>query len=166
MQRTTAVLVVATIAVLGVLVEGYAPWTGRPDIRVSPVDEHLAALPQPGGVLYLPMLEPGATAGALSGFRQAENVYGTTAHHRKTPNGYSGYFPPSWVKLSHEIRALPDEQTLAHLRELGVRYVVVRGWARGGAWDALLDPPRASPLKFVGRYGDDVLYSVPPATGS
>jgi hypothetical protein len=166
MQRTTAVLVVATIAVLGVLVEGYAPWTGRPDIRVSPVDEHLAALPQPGGVLYLPMLEPGATAGALSGFRQAENVYGTTAHHRKTPNGYSGYFPPSWVKLSHEMRALPDEQTLERLRQLGVRYVVVRGWARGGAWDALLDPARASPLVFVGRYGDDVLYSVPPATGS
>ena len=91
---------VATVAVIGVLVEGYAPWTGRPDIRVSAVDEKLAELTTPGGVLYLPALESGsAAAAALTGFRQAENVYGTTAHHRRTPNGYSGFFPPSWVAL-------------------------------------------------------------------
>ncbi len=58
-----AVGLVTTLAVVGVLVEGYAPWTGRPDIRVSPVDEHLAAISRPGGVLYLPALEPGATRG-------------------------------------------------------------------------------------------------------
>ena len=89
---------------------------------------------------------PAPPPAALSGFRQAENVYGTTAHHRKTPNGYSGYFPPSWVKLSKEMRALPDEQTLAHLRDLGVRYVVVRGWARGGGMGRVARP-RAAPAR-------------------
>jgi hypothetical protein len=152
---------VATIAVLGVLVEGYAPWTGRPDIRVAPVDQELARITAPGGVLYLPALEPGGTAGALSGFRQAENVYGTTAHHRITPNGYSGYFPPSWVALSKAMRELPDADALARLRALGVRYVVVRDWARGGAWDKLLDPEQAKPLRLVGRFGPDLLYEVP-----
>jgi len=157
-----ALTAVAAIAVVGVLVEGYAPWTGRPDIRIAPVDERLAALDQPGGVLYLPALEPGGTAAALSGFRQAENVYGTTAHHRVTPNGYSGYFPPSWVALSKQMRALPDAGALDRLRALGIRYVVVRDWAKGGAWDALLDPDRAQPLRLLGRYGPDLLYEVPP----
>jgi hypothetical protein len=162
---STAVGLVTALAVVGVLVEGYAPWTDRPDIRVSAVDERLAELPQRGGVLYLPALEPGASAGALSGFRQAENVYGTTAHHRDTPNGYSGYFPPSWVALSKQMRTLPGAAALDRLRALGVRYVVVRDWARGGAWDALLDPEQARPLRLVGRYGDDLLYEVPPAGG-
>ena len=160
-----AVGLVATIAVLGVLVEGYAPWTDRPDIRVAPVDQELARITTPGGVLYLPALEPGSTAGALSGFRQAENVYGTTAHHRITPNGYSGYFPPSWVELSKDMRQLPDDAALARLRALGVRYVVVRDWARGGAWDTLLDPEQAKPLKLMGRFGPDLLYEVPTANG-
>jgi hypothetical protein len=160
--------VLATVAVVGVLVEGYAPWTssdqGTVDIAVSPVDEHLADLP-PGGVLYLPALEQsaGSVREALSGFRQAENVYGTTAHHRITPNGYSGYFPPSWKRLSREMERLPDEQTLAQLRSLGVRYVVVRDWATGTVWAPLLDRDRASPLRFVGAYGGDVLYEVPAA---
>src|SRR5262249_40656942 len=56
---------------------------------------------------------------ALSGFRQAENVYGTTAHHRITPNGYSGYFPPSWKRLSRDMEQLPDATTLTRLRSLG-----------------------------------------------
>jgi len=156
---------VASVAVLGVLVEGYAPWTGRPDIRVSAVDEKLAELPTPGGVLYLPALESGsAAAAALTGFRQAENVYGTTAHHRRTPNGYSGFFPPSWVALSAAMRSLPDADALQRLRDLGVRYVVVRDWARGGSWAKLLDPAQARPLRLVGRYGGDLLYEVPPTS--
>lgn len=166
LSARAAVGLVATIAVLGVLVEGYAPWTDRPDIRVAPVDQELARITTPGGVLYLPALEPGGTAGALSGFRQAENVYGTTAHHRITPNGYSGYFPPSWVALSKDMRGLPDAEALDRLRALGVRYVVVRDWARGGAWDKLLDPEQAKPLKLVGRFGPDLLYEVPTANGT
>jgi hypothetical protein len=164
LSTRTAITIVATVAVVGVLVEGYAPWTGRPDIAVAPVDQELAHIKTPGGVLYLPALEPGGAASALSGFRQAENVYGTTAHHRITPNGYSGYFPPSWVDLSKAMRQLPDDAALARLRSLGVRYVVVRDWAAGGAWDKLLDPERAKPLELVGRFGPDLLYEVPADT--
>ena len=161
------VTVVATVAVLGILAEGYAPWTGRPDIRISAVDAELATLPARGGVLYLPALEPGGEAAALSGFRQAENVYGTTAHHRETPNGYSGFFPPSWVALSKQMESLPDATSLARLRALGIRFVVVRDWAEGGVWAPLLDPARAAPLRLVGRFGDDLLYEVPaPAASS
>jgi hypothetical protein len=162
----TTVGVLAAVAIVGLLVEGYAPWTstdhGTVDVAVSPVDEHLAAL-GPGGVLYLPALEQGAgpVREALSGFRQAENVYGTTAHHRITPNGYSGYFPPSWKRLSREVEHLPDDAALARLRSLDVRYVVVRDWADGTVWEPLRDRTRAAPLRYLGTYGGDVLYEVP-----
>ncbi len=168
-RTRTVVLAVAVVAVVGILVEGYAPWTssqgGTVDIAVSPVDEQLRGL-GPGGVLYLPALEQqaGPVAEALSGFRQAENVYGTTAHHRITPNGYSGFFPPSWTVLSAAMLELPDSAALNRLRRIGVRYVVVRDWAKGGPWERLLDPDAARPLERVGRYGGDVLYRVPAAT--
>jgi hypothetical protein len=162
----TTVAVLAAVAIVGLLAEGYAPWTssdhGTVDVAVSPADEHLADL-GPGGVLYLPALDQtaGPVREALSGFRQAENVYGTTAHHRITPNGYSGFFPPSWKRLSREMEQLPDDAALAQLRALGVRYVVVRDWATGTAWEPLLDRNRAAPLRYLGTYGGDVLYEVP-----
>jgi hypothetical protein len=165
-RTRTVVGVVAAVALVGVLVEGYAPWTsadhGTVDVAVSPADQHLADLPA-GGVLYLPALDQsgGGVLEALTGFRQAENVYGTTAHHRITPNGYSGYFPPSWKALSRSMERLPDATTLAELRRLGIRYVVVRNWAVDGAWARLLDPEAAQPLKLVGRYDGDLLYEVP-----
>jgi hypothetical protein len=169
-RARTVVGVVAAVALLGVLVEGYAPWTsadnGTVDVAVSPVDARLADLP-PGGVLYLPALDQtnGAALEALTGFRQAENVYGTTAHHRITPNGYSGFFPPSWKRLSREMEQLPGEAALDRLRELGVRYVVVRDWASSTVWAPLLDPGNAAPLRHLGTYGGDVLYEVPAAGG-
>ena len=151
---------VAAILVALVLVEGYAPWDELPTVRVPPVDAALAESP-PGGVLYLPALEPEDPARALSGFRQAENVYGTTAHHRRTPNGYSGFFPPSWRETSRVVERLPEERALEHLRDIGVRYVVVRSWAKDGTWGALLDPSRAAPLRLLGRYDGDLLYEIP-----
>lgn len=162
----TTVGVLAAVAVVALLVEGYAPWTssdhGIVDVAVSSADQRLADL-GPGGVLYLPALDQtaGPVREALSGFRQAENVYGTTAHHRITPNGYSGYFPPSWKRLSREMEQLPDDTALARLRALGVRYVVVRDWADGTVWGPLLDRTRAAPLRYLGTYGGDVLYEVP-----
>jgi hypothetical protein len=170
-RARTAIGVLAAVAVLGVLVEGYAPWTaadgGTVDVAVPPVDEHLAEL-APGGVLYLPALEQGRGAAreAFSGFRQAENVYGTTAHHRITPNGYSGYFPPSWKRLSREMESLPDAATLDRLRALGIRYVVVRDWASGTVWAPLLDPSHGAPLRHLGTFDGDVLYEVPPGEGN
>jgi len=164
-RARTVVGVVAAVALLGVLVEGYAPWTsanqGTVDVAVSPADQKLADLP-PGGVLYLPALDQSSPLQeAFTGFRQAENVYGTTAHHRITPNGYSGFFPPSWKRLSREMEALPDATTIDHLRALGIRYVVVRSWAAGGPWASLLEPTNATPLRYLGTYDGDVLYEVP-----
>ena len=80
--------VVAAVALLGVLAEGYAPWTaadgGTVDIAVSPADERLAELP-PGGVLYL----PGARAGCRRRERGPERLppgRERLRHHRAPPH--------------------------------------------------------------------------------
>lgn len=154
-------LTLACVAVLGVLVEGFAPWKDLPTVEIPAVDRALADLPASGGVLYLPALEPSGAARALSGFRQAENTYATTAHWRRTPNGYSGFSPPSWPKLSRVVERLPDTRAIERLRSIDVRFVVVRSWAAGGTWGPLLDAAQARPLRLIGRYDGDVLYEVP-----
>lgn len=155
-------VVVAAAAVVGVVVEGYAPMGDRPRVEVSAVDRALAAEPREGGVLYLPALVSSPPALALATtFSQPGNVYGTTAHHRITPNGYSGLAPREWPAISDRMRALPSPATIDELRSIDVRFVVVRAGAVGTPWERLLDPSSAAPLVLLGRHGDDLLYELP-----
>jgi hypothetical protein len=42
-----------------------------------------------------------------------------------------------------------------------VRYVVVHPSVAGTPWAALRTPHAAVPLRYLGRFGDDLLYEVP-----
>jgi hypothetical protein len=64
------------------------------------------------------------------------------------------------------METLPDAASIARLRALGIRYVIVRDWARGTVWEPLLDPTRAAPLRYVGTYDGDVLYELPARASS
>ena len=161
-RRRVVHLAVAALAVVGVVAEGFAPWSDRPTILVSHVDKRLAAEPREGGVLYLPALVPAPPALALATtFGQLENLYGATAHHRITPNGYSGLAPAEWPALSKRMQDIPSTPALDELRSLGVRFVVVRSEVVSTPWEPLLDPAQAAPLVLIGRYGDDLLYELP-----
>jgi hypothetical protein len=94
-------------------------------------------------------------------FAQPRNLYGATAHHRRTPNGYAGYLPQSYLENSRALRSLPDAAAIARLRRLGVRYVVVHADVASTPWAPLRAPDAAAPLRLVGRYGTDLLYEVP-----
>src|SRR5260221_14012334 len=95
--RTRLAVAVATVAVLAIAGEGFRNWNGTlTDVRRRPVDVALAHRPERGGVLYLPVDVAGVSVPYLSLLDQTDAVYRTTAHHRATPNGYSGYFPPSY----------------------------------------------------------------------
>ena len=150
--------VVGTVVVLLVLLEGFDPWFDRPTARVPAVDRELAQR-EPGGVVYLPLNTSDAVD--IGYFQQPKNLYGATEHHRRTPNGYSGYLPESYLRQSRALRALPDEDALALLRRIGVRYVVVHEDVAGTPWSSLRNPDAAAPLELVGRYGPDLLYEVP-----
>jgi hypothetical protein len=150
--------VVGTIVVVLVLLEGFDPWFDRPTARVPAVDRELAQLAE-GGVLYLPMNTSDEVD--IGYFQQPKNLYGATEHHRRTPNGYSGYLPESYLRQSRALRDLPDDDAIALLRRIGVRYIVVHRDVAGTPWAALRNPDAATPLELVGTYGPDLLYEVP-----
>jgi hypothetical protein len=149
------------LAVVGVLVEGYAPWTDLPSVAVAPVDAYLARSTKHGGVVYLPANATGTSVVDLSIWDQPMNMYGTTAHHRKTPNGFASYTPKSYAKTFARLLSLPDRRSLATLHALDIRYIVVHDKVAGGRWDRLLHPTQVHPLHLVGRFGHDLLYEVP-----
>ncbi|HEY8216211.1 MAG TPA: hypothetical protein VIH82_03695 [Acidimicrobiia bacterium] len=151
-------VIVGVVVVVLVLLEGFDPWFDRPTARVPPVDTALTRL-EPGGVVYLPMNVSDQVD--IGYFAQPRNLYGATAHHRRTPNGYAGYLPASYLDNSRRLRSLPDDRSLALLRRLRVRYVVVHPNVDSTPWAALRSPGAAAPLHLVGRYGRDLLYEVP-----
>jgi hypothetical protein len=158
-----AALGVAAAAVLWC--EGFAPWTDLADTRTQAVDEALADIPEPGGVVYLPLpppTEPGVLA--QDDFAQALIAYRTTAHHRPTPNGFSGYHPPSYFAMKAAMATFPDAASLALLAEAGVVFVVVDPEAVGTPWEPLL-VDGGSTLERVGDYDGSVLYRLAVVPG-
>jgi hypothetical protein len=136
-----------------VLAEGYRPWDDRVEAKPATVDRVLADLDRPGGVVYVPMPDPDEGLGVLS---QARVTYRTTAHHRRTPNGYGGFTPDSYRDVQEVVARLPERDAVDALRALGMRFVVVDE----GSAD-LGDPTTASPLRFIGDFDGDLLYELP-----
>jgi hypothetical protein len=68
-----------------------------------------------------------------------EYLYYSTFHWQNLVNGYSGFFPPSYVKLVKAMRTFPDETAMNMIRSHGARYVVIHGeWLPRGRDERLL----------------------------
>jgi hypothetical protein len=57
--------------------------------------------------------------------RDAEYSYMSTFHWMPLLNGYSGIYPPSYLKNLARLRSFPSRTAVATLRRAGVRYVIV-----------------------------------------
>jgi hypothetical protein len=53
-------------------------------------------------------------------------MYFGTFHRRRMVNGYSGFFPKSYLRLQDLMQGFPDQNSLRQLREHQVGYCVVR----------------------------------------
>lgn len=53
-------------------------------------------------------------------------MYWGLIHHRRMVNGYSGFFPASYLALKSQMQSFPDEASFAALRSRGVTYCVCR----------------------------------------
>jgi len=66
-------------------------------------------------------------------------LYYSTFHWQSLINGYSGFFPPSYMRLSHAIRNFPDEPSIDAIKAHGVNYLVIHGeYLRGDRYDTLI----------------------------
>jgi hypothetical protein len=80
------------------------------------------------------------------------------AHWQKTVHGYSGMRPPLHEVLFRQMRRFPDEDSIAHLLQLGVNYIVVHpDMYVPEEWKVvetrLAEPDRRLTLKYSGPGG-------------
>ena len=95
-------------------------------LRLTPVPSEppplyawLATQPR-GLVTEFPM----PTADTLPG-NEPRYAYMSTFHWMPMSNGYSGYYPPSYLTRLERLRSMPDDPALETLAREGVRYVIV-----------------------------------------
>jgi hypothetical protein len=96
-------------------------------------------------------------------------MYFSTLHWKKTPQGFTGYFPPASNFIRWRLFHFPDSESVAFLRALGVDTLVVRAeggrlpdWAKPSE-DWSLVGPFAEGDAVLRLRGADRLAFVPPS---
>ena len=54
-------------------------------------------------------------------------MYYAIEHWQRLVNGYSGFYPPSYVALLHDMTTFPSPESLERLRKSSVDFVVLHG---------------------------------------
>jgi hypothetical protein len=118
-RRGRPVLALAVCAVL--MLEYWVaplPLTAYPN-TAPPLYAWLARQP-PGIVAEFPMPRVNTLPGD-----EARYAYMSTFHWMPLVNGYSGYYPPSYMNRIETLRRVPDRMALDRLRRDQVRYIIV-----------------------------------------
>jgi len=112
--------------------------------EVHPPAQNLFAVPlgdaQRGWIAWLQTQTPADSVIACIPFPQGSGVkdYEQTAlwmlwgtrHQRRMVNGYSGFFPKSFLETKAALQKFPDAASVQRLRDIGATYCVVRRAAR------------------------------------
>jgi hypothetical protein len=96
---------------------------------------------------------------------QSNYMLHSMAHWQKTVNGYSGIVPALHDELFEELRLFPSDESIRHLTQLGVTYIVVHAnWFAPERRPALEDGLRlfAPQLKLEYMDPDSRVYSIQP----
>ena len=115
--RTAAALIVIGAALLEYWV---VPVRLTPYPNQAPLLYSFLARQPPGLVAEFPMPRPDTLPG-----HEARYAYTSTFHWLPLVNGYSGYYPPSYITRLERVRNLADRRGVDFLRREGVRYVIV-----------------------------------------
>ncbi len=81
-------------------------------------------------------------------------MYDSIFHWQRLANGYSGFWPRSYLELLQQMRTFPDPSSVGYLQRLGIRFVVARSALAASPTDfaRLSDALGKCPeLMFVGR---------------
>lgn len=116
----------------------------------SPLHSWLAKQPR-GVVAEFPMPQPNDLSGHEPRFE-----YMSVYHWMPLVNGYSGFYPASYINRLERLRKMPDSIALDTLAAAGVRYVVIHiGLYRpGGANEVIAALTRDSRFRELGRFDD------------
>ena len=83
-------------------------------------------------------------------------IYMSIFHWKRLVNGYSGYYPPSYIVRMERLASFPDTGAIAQLRADGVRYLIVHegSYIRQGESARILAALDGEGLKPVTRLYD------------
>jgi hypothetical protein len=86
----------------------------------------------------------------------ARYVYMSIFHWKRLVNGYSGYYPPSYIARMERLATFPDTGSLAQLRADGVRYVIVHesSYIRSGESGEILTALEREGIRPIARLHD------------
>jgi hypothetical protein len=103
----------------------------------------------PGAVLELPV----PALNRLPG-REVHYAFASIGHWYPLVNGYSGFYPREYFETISRIANFPDDRSLAQLKNIGVRYIVVHpaAYASGEYADLALRMANRPELRPYGRY--------------
>jgi hypothetical protein len=74
----------------------------------------------PGAVVELPLPELDKLPGL-----EVHYAFASIGHWYPLVNGYSGYFPPEYSQTVARMDNFPDDRSIAQLRNIGVRYIIL-----------------------------------------
>jgi hypothetical protein len=117
---------ISVVALGVVLVAEYLMWPMRleaVETRPGEVYRWLQAQP-PGVVAEFPMPAPWKKPFEL-GLHESRFSYNSTFTWRPIVNGYSGFWPPSYITLIHEVEDFPADHALRALARRGVDYLIL-----------------------------------------
>jgi hypothetical protein len=147
-RREAAALCTAGVLAALVLLEGFGP---TPHVRVpaAPSGQVAAADPQ----LHLPSAD----------LPDSRYAYWSIAGFPRIANGYGGFAPSGLERLRRITASFPDRRSVAFLRDLGIRTVILHPDLAVGTplEDAAQRPTRGLPLVREDT-GDVVLYRLEP----
>jgi hypothetical protein len=92
----------------------------------------------------------------LPTFLTAEYMYWSATHWSPLVNGYSGYAPPDYMETMSLMETFPDDESVARLRQLDVRYVLLHEsyYLREDFTPLMLRIVQTPALAYHGRYRD------------
>jgi len=116
-QITSAPTVVLIAALVAIGVEyGSSPVLLDEVPRRTPDVYRFVSLADRGVVIELPIVE---------GYLNPTYMFWSTRHWHPLVNGYSGFKPLDYTETTRRMRTFPDEASIARLRQLDVRYILV-----------------------------------------
>ena len=151
--RRAAAVIVPAVLVLEYWVAplGLVAYANRPPLLY----EWLAGQPD-GVVAEFPMPRTSSLPG-----RDPVYSYMSTFHWKPLVNGYSGYYPRSYLQRLDALAQFPDARAIERLRSSRVRYVVVHADAYSSVeLERIVAALTASGAETLGQFDDGVSHAV------
>lgn len=127
--------------------------------HIPDVYKWLQARDQKSVILELPLPSALPTAGYLEGPR----LYYSAYHWHSLVNGYSGFFPPTYLTLMQVMSGFPNSESIAWLEALDVDFILLhQNQYSAEAWSALTErfTHWSEWLRPVGQFQEVLVYEI------